>query len=238
MKVRLHLDQPLVAGQQVALSREASNYLFAVLRLGPGAQLHVFNSNDGEFSALVTQANKKNGAIVLGEQTRPVTPPPDLWLCFAPIKRARVEMLVEKAVELGVAKLVPVLSEHTNAERLRLDKLRAHMIEAAEQSEAVFVPELVEPQALSTLLTSWPGDRGLFWADETLVSAHTTLTGLAKGPWAILIGPEGGFSSAERDRLRALPFVRPLSLGPRILRAETAAIAAMTLFQAHLGDWL
>jgi 16S rRNA (uracil1498-N3)-methyltransferase len=237
MKVRLHLDQPLAPGQPVALSREASNYLFAVLRLEVGAQLLVFNGQDGEFAATVTQANKKNGALMPGAQTRPVQPPPDLWLCFAPIKRARAEIIVEKAVELGVARLVPVLTDFTNAERLRPDKLRAQMIEAAEQCEAVFIPDLAELQALSHLLDNWPDDRRILWADEARDASHATIAALERGKWAVLIGPEGGFSAPERARLRALPFVTPLSLGPRILRAETAAIAALALWQAHLGDW-
>ena len=237
MKVRLHLDQPLAPGPPVALSREASNYLFAVLRLEVGAGVLVFNGQQGEFAATVTQANKKNGALLLAGQTRPVQPPPDLWLCCAPIKRARFEMIVEKAVELGIARLVPVLTEYTNAERLRPDKLRAQMIEAAEQCEAVFVPELADPVPLAQMLQDWPADRRILWADEAWDASHATLAGLERGRWAVLIGPEGGFSPSERARLRALPCVTPLSLGPRILRAETAAIAALSLWQAHLGVW-
>ena len=235
--VRLHLDQPLGPGQPLALTREQSNYLFAVMRLDLGAQVLVFNSRDGEFLADVAQANKKNGILVCAAQTRPVQPPPDLWLVFPPFKKARLDIIVEKAVELGAARLVPATTDFTTAERLRLDKMQAHVIEAAEQCGAVFVPDIAAPQPLGALLQTWPDDRRILWADESLTTTATTLAGLAPGPWAILIGPEGGFSSAEKTRLRSQPFVHPVSLGPRILRAETAAIAALTLFQTHLGDW-
>lgn len=236
-KVRLHLDQPLALGQPLALTREQSNYLFAVMRLEEGDPVLVFNTQNGEHLARAAAANKKNGLLICGEQTRPPQTPPDLWLLFAPIKKTRLDIIVEKAVELGAGRLVPVITDFTNAERLRPEKMRAHMIEAAEQCEAVFVPPLDDPQPLARLLANWPAGRHLLWADETLAPTATTLANLPRGPWAILIGPEGGFSEPEKALLRGLSFVHPLSLGPRILRAETAAIAAMTLWQAHLGDW-
>jgi 16S rRNA (uracil1498-N3)-methyltransferase len=236
-KVRLYVDQPLVPGQPVALGEAAANYLFAVMRLGPGAQILLFNATDGEWLARVEQAGKRQGLARALHQTRPRTPPPDVWLVFAPLKKARLDMLVEKAVELGAARLCPVLTRHTQGERLRLDKLRAHVVEAAEQCEATYLPEVAEPLPLDRLLAGWPGGRRIFWADEGL-SGRSALIEAAPGtPSALLIGPEGGFSSDERARLAGLPFVTPMSLGPRILRAETAALAALVLWQARLGDW-
>lgn len=236
-RVRLHLDQPLAPGQPLPLDPGASNYLFAVMRLEVGADVLVFNNRDGEWRAEVARPNKKNGALVVIERIRPVLAPPDLWLLFAPIKKARTDFIVEKAVELGAARILPVLTEFTNGDRLRQDKLQAHATEAAEQCEATFVPDVAEAQPLARLLADWPSGRRLLWCDEATAGAATPLADLPRGPWAVLIGPEGGFSPSERERLRALPFVHPVSLGPRILRADTAAVAALTLWQAALGDW-
>lgn len=236
-KVRLYVDCPLAAGQGVALSEAQANYLFAVMRLPVGASLLVFNGSDGEWRASVAQAGKRAGRLVCLEQTRPQTSPPDLWLIFAPVRKERTQFIVEKAVELGAARLVPVQTRFTNAERLRLDKARAHAIEAAEQCGATSVPQVDEVQPLDRLLAKWPAGRRILWADESLTATATTLQGLPPGPWAILIGPEGGFSDAERQALRARPEVVPISLGPRILRAETAVVAALTLWQVTLGDW-
>lgn len=237
-KVRLYVDCPLAAGQGVALSEGQANYLFAVMRLPLGASILVFNGQDGEWRAQVVEAGKRTGRLVCVDPTQPQGMPPDLWLLFAPIKKERTHFLVEKAVELGAARLCPVQTRFTNAERLRADKARAHAIEAAEQCGATHVPQVDDVQPLDHLLAQWPADRRILWADETLTSARATLDGLTPGPWAILIGPEGGFSEDERARLRAHPQVVPVSLGPRILRAETAALAALTLWQATLGDWV
>ncbi len=236
-KVRLHLDQPLAPGQPLPLDRDQSNYLFAVMRLEVGEALLVFNGRDGEWVARVTGASKRGGELVATVQTRPVQMPPDLWLMFAPIKKARTDFIVEKATELGAARIMPVLTEYTNAERIRQDRLQAHAVEAAEQCGGTFVPVVDDLQALSKVLAVWPAGRQLLWCDEAMVGRSRPLAGLPRGPWAVLIGPEGGFSAAEQGRLRALPFVHPLSLGPRILRADTAAVAALTLWQAQLGDW-
>jgi 16S rRNA (uracil1498-N3)-methyltransferase len=169
-------------------------------------------------------------------------PPPDLWLLFAPIKKARTDFIVEKATEMGAARIMPVQTDFTNAERIRQDRLQAHAIEAAEQCGGTFVPEVSDLQRLDRVLADWPAGRGLIFADETAVGRSALLPELVAPAtsgrgWAILIGPEGGFSPAERERLRALPFVTPIALGPRILRADTAAVAALTLFQTRLGDW-
>lgn len=224
-------------GQTVPVDAAQAHYLFGVMRLPVGAVLSVFNGRDGEWDASVAQANKRGGLLVLVAQTLPLQVPPDLWLCFAPLKKARTDFVVEKAVEMGVARIVPVLTDFTNAERLRVDKIRAHVVEAAEQCGATYVPPLAEPVKLARLLDDWPDGRRIMFCDEALRGGLACLPGESDGPWAVLIGPEGGFSGAERDRLRALPHAHPVSLGPRILRADTAAVAALTLWQMAMGDW-
>lgn len=236
-RVRLHLDQPLAPGQPLTLDRDQANYLFNVMRLGPGAQVLVFNGRDGEWLAQVAQAGKRGGELHALARTRPVQIPPDLWLLFAPIKKARTDFIVEKATELGAARIVPVQTEFTNAERIRQDRLQAHAVEATEQCGGTLVPEVADLVPLQRLLADWPDGRHLLWCDETTAGAATPLASLPAGPWAVLIGPEGGFSPAEQARLRSLPFVHAISLGPRILRADTAAVAALALWQAALGDW-
>lgn len=239
-KVRLYVDHPLGAGQPVPLTRDQAHYLFGVMRLGPGASVLLFNGRDGEWRAEVAEAGKKGGTLVCAEQTGPLQPPPDLWLLFAPIKKARTDFIVEKAAEMGAARIVPVQTDFTNAERIRQDRLQAHAIEAAEQCGATTVAEVTDLMPLSKLLADWPEGRQLMFCDEALsgeASAEPTRAGGRGAPWAILIGPEGGFSEVERKRLRALPFAHAVALGPRILRADTAAVAAMTLWQMRHGDW-
>jgi 16S rRNA (uracil1498-N3)-methyltransferase len=236
-KIRLFVDQPLGSGQGVALNADQAHYLFGVMRLVPGAALRLFNGQDGEWRATVAEAGKRAGRLICVEQTRPQQMPPDLWLLFAPIKKARTDFIVEKAVELGAARIMPVQTQFTNAERLRQDRLQAHALEAAEQCEGTFVPPVDDLQALDKVLATWPADRRLLWCNEHLTGAATVLSGQERGPWAILIGPEGGFSEREQARLSAMPQVVQASLGPRILRADTAAVAAITLWQAALGDW-
>jgi len=237
-KIRLFVDHALGAGQTVPLSREQAHYLFGVMRQDVGAAIALFNSKDGEWRAEVVKAGKRGGILVCDVQTRPLQMPPDLWLLFAPIKKARTDFIVEKATEMGAVRICPVQTAFTNSERIRQDRLQAHAIEAAEQCGGTFVPEVAELSKLDTVLRDWPEDRHLIFADESMVGAQTALQAApAAEKWAILIGPEGGFSDAERARLRGLPFVTPLSLGPRILRADTAAVAALTLFQANRGDW-
>ncbi len=236
-KVRLYVDQPLGAGQAVALGPDQAAYLFSVMRFGVGDSLRLFNGADGEWLARVENAGKRRGALRCEAQTSPQAMPPDLWLVFAPIRKERTAFIVEKAVELGVSRLVPVRTAFTQGERWRQDKARAHAVEAAEQCGATFVPEVAEVMPLEQLLAQWPAGRVLFWADETL--AKGTAVEIERGtPSALLIGPEGGFSDAERARLRGCDFVRPMRLGPRILRAETAAVAALALWQTRFGDWV
>ncbi len=243
LKVRLYVDHPLGAGQSVPLGRGQAHYLFSVMRLGPGAELLIFNGCEGEFLARVARAGKRSGELVCRHRTRPLQVPPDLWLLFAPIRKARTDFIVEKATELGAARIVPVQTAFTNAGRIRRERLQAHAIEAAEQCGGTFVPEVTELQDLGHLLDGWPAGRGLMFCDEDLAGGgedapkEDALKDAVPGPWAILIGPEGGFAPAERARIRALPQARAVSLGPRILRADTAAVAAMTLWQLRLGDW-
>lgn len=237
-RIRLHVEQPLGAGQAVVLARAQAHYLASVMRLGPGGRVLLFNGVDGEWRAEITQQGRDLAVLLCEAQTAPQRAPPDLWLLFAPLRRERTAFLVEKAVELGVARLVPVITRRANAERLRLDRERAHAVEAAEQCGATWVPEVAEPQPLARVLATWPVERQLFWADELRAGrAGGWDAGHTAGPAAILIGPEGGFDPSERDTLCGLPFAHPVALGPRILRAETAALAALTLWQVRFGDW-
>ncbi len=235
-KIRLFVEHPLAEEQQVTLSREQAHYLFGVMRLTTGAQVALFNGQDGEYRAEVVEAGKRGGTLVCRARTAPQSMPPDLWLMFAPIKKARTDFIVEKSVEMGARRIVPVQTEFTNSERIRQDRLQAHATEAAEQCGATFVPQVTELHRLDRLLADWPEDRQLMFCDEAQAGAHARLPGTGAS-WAILIGPEGGFSDAERARLHALPFAHAVALGPRILRADTAAVAALTLWQTTLGDW-
>lgn len=240
-KIRLCVDHPLGPGQSLPLAEAQAHYLFGVMRAGAGAELLVFNGRDGEWLATIETAGKRVGLVRCIRQTRPQAAAPDLWLLFAPVKKARTDFIVEKAVELGVARVVPVRTDFTNAERMRQDKAEAHVREAAEQCGATWLAEIAPLTPLGKLLAGWPPARRILWADEGMAGAARSpsalLAALDPGPCAILIGPEGGFSEKERERLGALPFVAPVALGPRILRAETAAVALLTLWQAHLGDW-
>jgi len=235
-KIRLHVEHPLAQGQMVPLSDAQAHYLFGVMRLGVGAVLSLFNGHDGEWDGAVVQAGKRAGLLCVQGQTAPLIAPPDLWLLFAPVKKARTNVIVEKAVELGVARIVPVLTDYTNAERLRADKMQAHVIEAAEQCGATHLPEVAAPQKLALVLADWPAGRDLWFCDEARRGSPAGAQALP-GPGAVLVGPEGGFSPAERAHLATKPFATGISLGPRILRAETAAIAALTLWQVTRGDW-
>lgn len=235
-KVRLFVEHPLAAGQALPLSREQAHYLFGVMRLGVGDTLEVFNGADGGWRVEVAEAGKRGGVLVAQVQMRPQTMPPDLWLCFAPIKKARTDFIVEKAAEMGARVIQPVQTRFTNSERIRQDRLQAHAVEAAEQCGGTFVPEVRELLRLDRLLDAWPSERALMFCDEGRVGEPVDASVLS-APAAILIGPEGGFSPEERARLNDLPQAAPVSLGPRILRADTAAVAALTLWQINAGDW-
>ena len=236
-KIRLYVDHPLGQGQTVPLTREQAHYLFGVMRRGMGDTVLLFNGHAGEWRATVEKAGKRDGLLKTDAQTRLQQNPPDLWLLFAPIKKARTDFIVEKAAEMGAARILPVQTNFTKSERIRQDRLQAHAVEAAEQCGGTFVPEVCHLQKLEQVLADWPEDRQLMFCDEALVGARESLGQSGGSKWAILIGPEGGFSDAERTRLTALPFAHAVSLGPRILRADTAAVAAMTVWQTNLGDW-
>lgn len=235
-KIRLYVDSPLGQGQTVPLNRDQAHYLFGVMRQAVGGAVLLFNGRDGEWRADITQAGKRGGELTCVAQTLPLQMPPDLWLMFAPIKKARTDFIVEKAAEMGAARIVPVMTEFTNAGRIQRDRLQAHAVEAAEQCGGTYVPEVTEAQKLGRMLDGWDPARNILFCDEALAGDAPDLP-TGAGPWAILIGPEGGFSDSERKRLRGLDFAHPVALGPRILRADTAAVAAMTLWQRALGDW-
>lgn len=238
-KIRLHVACPLGPGADVALGREQAHYLFNVMRREPGDLVRLFNGSDGEWLAEVVAADRRAGRLRATEQTVAQTEPPDLWLLFAPIKKARTDFIAEKACELGCRRLVPVFTRNTSTERVNTERLRAHAIEAAEQCGLVSVPEITAPVTLEALLAAWPGDRQILFCDETgpRPPALEVLKRADPGPWAVLIGPEGGFSPDEALQLRRMRLANPVSLGPRILRADTAVVAALTLWQSTLGDW-
>lgn len=234
-KIRLYVEHPLGQGQSVPLSRDQAHYLFGVMRLSVGAFVSLFNGQDGEWRAEVIEAGKRGGVLSCAEKTRDVQMPPDLWLLFAPIKKARTDFIVEKATEMGARRILPVQTDFTNAGRVQRDRLQAHAIEAAEQCGGTYVPEVADMARLDRVLAGL-GERNVMFCDEALVGVSPTLPD-ASGPWAILIGPEGGFSDKERSRLHVMETAHPVSLGPRILRADTAAVAALTVWQQRLGDW-
>lgn len=240
-RVRLFVESPLSMGVPVALEAPQARYLGQVMRLGPGDAVEVFNGRDGEWRAAVDSLSKGKGTLVPETQTRSQSPEPDLWLLFAPVKKAGTDFIVTKATELGVSRLLPVFTRHTASERVRTERLRANAVEAAEQCERLTVPEVVEAQNLEGLLEDWPDSRLLVVADERGGGRPVAeaLAGLADEcrSFAILTGPEGGFAEAELDLLGRLPNVRRVTLGPRILRAETAALAMLACWQSVLGDW-
>jgi len=238
-KARLYVADALLADSIIAIGEAQAHYFKNVLRLEPGATVALFNGRDGEWAARIGGFAKRTGALKLLKQCRPQAPEPDLWLLFAPLKRARVDFLVEKATELGVSRLCPVVTRRTVAERVNLERLRAHAIEAAEQTERLSVPMLTEPEPLDGLMARWPAGRRLLLCDESgsAPPIAAALQGSRPGPWAVLVGPEGGFAETELDALRKLAFVSPVGLGPRVLRADTAAMAALAVLQALAGDW-
>jgi 16S rRNA (uracil1498-N3)-methyltransferase len=232
---RLFVDQALSEGLALILEGPQANYLGAVMRLRAGDRVKLFDDRTGEWLAELNDVSRKRVTLSVGARLREREEVPDLWLLFAPIKRGRIDWLVEKATELGIARLVPVLTRRTVVDRLNLDRLRAHAIEAAEQCERTALPELAEPRKLDAILREWPQGRLLYFADEG--GGEPFADTAAPGPAAILIGPEGGFTEEERASIRGMAFARPVSLGPRILRADTAALAAISLWMAAAGDW-
>ncbi|MGE3148528.1 MAG: 16S rRNA (uracil(1498)-N(3))-methyltransferase [Pseudorhodoplanes sp.] len=238
---RLYRDVPLAAGGRVPLDKMAANYLLNVLRLSDGAGVLVFNGRDGEWQAQVSRTGKRDVALAVGERTRSQSPAADLHYLFAPLKQARLDYMVQKAVELGVSHLRPVLTRHTQAARVNLERMRANVIEACEQCGVLAVPVVEEPVSLERVLAAMDPSRVLVFCDEAAdvadpVGALSSLRA-ARAPLSVLIGPEGGFAEEERSLLLKHPRTVRLALGPRILRADTAAVSALTLVQAVLGDW-
>ncbi len=230
---RLFVDHPLGAGAEVVLDSAQANYLLSVMRLKAGDAVRCFDDRTGEWAAEIASAGKRDARLRMVQHLGEREPVPDLWLVAAPIKRQRVDWMAEKACELGVGRFLPVLTRRSVVDKLNLERLRAHMIEAAEQCGRTALPALDEPVKLTQLLKDWPADRTLYFADETGGERFQPTS----GPAAILIGPEGGFDPTEREAIRALPQARGISLGPRILRAETAALAAVSLWMSQAGDW-
>ncbi|TAJ72243.1 MAG: 16S rRNA (uracil(1498)-N(3))-methyltransferase [Phenylobacterium sp.] len=235
--IRLFIPHDLSPGASLDLDEGQSRYLAAVMRQAVGDEVAVFNGRDGEWRATVAKVGKRAVSLTALSRTRSQETGPDLDLVIALVKRARLETIVEKAAELGARRVQPVVTERTNADHTRVDRLQAIAVEASEQTGRLDVPQVLEPVKLEKLLAKWDVSRQLLFCDEAGDAAPVLGAVKAAGPWAILIGPEGGFSSKERETLRALPYAVPASLGPRILRADTAAISALTLWQAAVGDW-
>ena len=236
-KIRLFVDHTLGEAQSVPLNKDQAHYIFSVMRKSIGETILIFDGNNGEWEASIEEISKKSGVLFCIKQTKPQIMPPDLWLFFSPLKKVRTDFIVEKATELGVAKIIPVQTEHTNADRIKLTRLSAHAIEAAEQCGGTYIPKIEELQKINQVLENFPPDRRLLFCDEKLQASEVNLKNLKKGKWAILVGPEGGFSEIERNYLKGLKFTLSISLGPRILRADTAAVTAISLWQNYLGDW-
>ena len=240
-KLRLFTEAALASGAAVALEDAQAHYLLNVMRARGGDQLLLFNGRDGEWQARIAGVAKRKATLICETQRRAQSDVPDIRLAFAPIKKTPADYVAQKATELGVRVLQPVLTERTVARRVNVARLRANAIEAAEQSGRLSVPAIREPIDLSALLAAWPKDRRLIFCDEAgdaepIAEALVQAKGSAEA-WAVLTGPEGGFAPAERNAIRRCPFVLPVTLGPRIMRADTAALAALALWQGIVGDW-
>ncbi len=235
---RLYLAEKLAERAEHQLGQDQAHYLRDVMRLKPGDPVRLFNAEDGEFLAYLGTVTRKTASVICEKQLAEAAPPPDIDFIFAPLKHARLDYLVQKATELGARRLRPVYTARTIVDRVNLDRMKANAVEAAEQCNLVYVPEVFEPEKLDRLLARWPAERALIYCDERSDGADTIalLKGL-KLPAALLIGPEGGFTAEEREGLKRLPFVTVISLGPRIMRADTAGTAALAVVQAVLGDW-
>ncbi len=236
---RLYIDSPMKADVAVSCASDKAHYLLNVLRLKAGDAILIFNGRDGEWRARLTDVAKRRCSLVPEEQVRGQENGPDLVYLFAPVKRSRLDYMVQKAVELGASQLQPVFTRRTIAERVNLERMRANAVEAAEQCGILRVPEVSEPVQLKAMLDSWDAGRRIIFCDEAADQADPVaiLGRLNPGPMAVLIGPEGGFAPEERDALNVQAFTTPIPLGPRIMRADTAAVAALALVNAVVGDW-
>jgi 16S rRNA (uracil1498-N3)-methyltransferase len=233
------VESDLAEGATHPCTPEQTNYLAGVLRLDIGAEVLLFNGRDGEWLAALSELGRRSCTLTASKRSRPQLGGPDLHYLFAPLKRSRLDYMVQKATELGVARLLPVMTRRTQAERVNLERMRANAIEAAEQCGVLRIPEVAETEKLEKLLATWDPSRRLIFCDEAAGIANPleALAQIAPGPLAVLIGPEGGFTVEERDGLKRQTFVTAISLGPRIMRADTAAVAALALVNAVLGDW-
>lgn len=239
-KTRLYVESVLAAGENITLSDEQTHYLLHVLRAGVGDRVQLFNGRDGEWLADIAAISKRGCSLKALHQTLPQAGVPDLWLVFAPVKKTPADYLTQKAAELGVSALVPMMTRRTIVSRVNTERMTANAIEAAEQSGRLCVPVVQDAVRFDRLLDGWNPARRILFCDEGGDAAPiaTALANIpAEGPWAVFTGPEGGFDPAERAALRALPCVTPVTLGPRILRADTAALAALAVWQAVTGDW-
>ena len=235
---RLHVPHKLASRVEHALEQGQAHYVRDVMRLKPGDPLRLFNAEDGEWLGFLTEAARKEVRLRIEKKLADASPPPDIDFIFAPLKHARLDYLVQKATELGARRLRPVMTGRTIVDRVNVERMRANAIKAAEQCNLVFVPEVLEPEKLDRVLAGWDPARALIYCDEAAEGSDTLATLAAlKLPAALLVGPEGGFTPEERAGLKRLPFVTAISLGPRIMRADTAGTAALTLVQATLGDW-
>ncbi|TQN63016.1 16S rRNA (uracil(1498)-N(3))-methyltransferase [Agrobacterium tumefaciens] len=236
---RLFVETPLDAGVAQEATTEQFNYLANVLRMTDGAEILLFNGRDGEWKARLSFPSRKKIALIPLEQTRPQPPAPDLHYLFAPLKVGRMDYLVQKAVEMGAGLLQPVMTQHVQGKIHNTEKLRANAIEAAEQCGILSLPEVAEPVKLRDMLETWHRDRRIIYCDEGDAGQNPlpVLQSITERRLALLVGPEGGFSEEERELLRSLAFITPIPLGPRILRADTAAVAALAVIQAAIGDW-
>ncbi len=236
---RIYIDTPLAGGANVKLERKRANYLINVLRHNPGDQVLLFNGRDGEWLATLDTTGRKNASLVVDRQTREQPQQCQLTCLFAPLKKGRLDYMVQKAVEMGAGQLQPVITEYTQFSKLNLERMKANVIEASEQCGILSVPGCHPPVDLINLLQDWPDETRLVYCDEDEKSQNPLrpLRQLTPGPLAVLIGPEGGFSDVERGLLRSKPYVTAIPLGPRVLRADTAAVAALAIVQATLGDW-
>ncbi|WP_047032618.1 16S rRNA (uracil(1498)-N(3))-methyltransferase [Hoeflea sp. IMCC20628] len=236
---RLYLESPLAPGESVPLGKEQAHYLLTVLRLDDGARVLVFNGRDGEYGATLRPQGKKSANLEIGKQTRAQPEPSRLDFLFAPIKVGRLDYLVQKATEMGVRKITPVFTDHTQLHKVNDGKLAANILEAAEQCGNLAIPELGEAVKLEAMLANWDPERRIIFCNESQAGNNPAgiLSAIIERDLALLVGPEGGFSEREREMLTTLPFVTPIPLGPRILRADTAAVAALTAVQMTIGDW-
>jgi 16S rRNA (uracil1498-N3)-methyltransferase len=238
--IRLFVDRDLGPDRRLVLTEGQAHYLQHVMRLSAGDELAVFNGRHGEWGARIEAVRKGAGTLALTECRRPQAAGSDVWLVFAPVKRTPIDLVAAKATELGASALRPVVTRHTAVARVNVERLKANAIEAAEQCGRLDVPAVHAPEPLESLLARWPPERRLMLCDESGAAEPVALAlslPAAREPWAILVGPEGGFAATELDAIRKLPFVKAVSLGPRLLRADTAAIAALACWQALAGDW-